>query len=355
MKDCAVVDLFCGVGGLTHGFILEGFKVTAGIDADSACAYAFEKNNKGAKFIQKKIEDLNKQEVLKLFQGKKIKILVGCAPCQPFSSYNKKGKGIDGKWKLLTKFGNIICETKPDIVSMENVPDLVKFKNGKIYKAFINKLQDNGYYVTEYPNVYCPNYGIPQQRTRLVVFASKHGFISLIPPTHKPENYRSVRDTISKLEPIQAGETSTRDPLHKSSQLSELNLKRIRASRPGGTWRDWDEKLRASCHLKDKGGGYVSVYGRMTWDQPSPTITTQFFGFGNGRFGHPEQDRALSLREAALLQTFPIYYNFVSDNTSIPLKTVGRFIGNAVPVDLGRVISKSIKNHIKEIKKHART
>jgi len=355
VKDCAVVDLFCGAGGLTHGFVLEGFNVTAGIDADASCQYAFEENNKGAKFIQKKIEELSKKEVLELFEGKKIKILIGCAPCQPFSSYNKKGKDKDRKWKLLKEFGNIICETKPDVVSMENVPDLVKFRSGKIYKVFINNLQNNGYYVTEYPNVYCPDYGIPQQRTRLVVFASRHGYISLIPPTHKPENYRTVRDAISQLESIRAGETSISDHLHKSSKLSELNLKRIQASKPGGTWRDWEKKLIANCHLKEKGDGYVSVYGRMTWDEPSPTITTQSYGFGNGRFGHPEQDRALSLREAALLQTFPLHYSFMSCDAPIPLKTVGRLIGNAVPVDLGRVISKSIKNHFEEIRKHAHT
>lgn len=355
VKDCAVVDIFCGAGGLTHGFVLEGFQVTVGIDADAACQYAFEKNNRGAIFIQKKIEQLHKNDVLKFFKNKKIKILVGCAPCQPFSSYNKKGKDKDSKWKLLTEFGNIICETKPDIISMENVPDLVKFKGGKTYKAFIKKLQDNGYYVTEYPNVYCPNYGIPQRRTRLVVFASRHGYISLIPPTHKSNNYRTVRDVISQLEPIRAGETSASDHLHKSSKLSDLNLKRIQASKPGGTWRDWDKALIADCHLREQGDGYVGVYGRMVWDEPSPTITTQFFGFGNGRFGHPEQDRALSLREAALLQTFPRGYNFMSNNAPIHLKTVGRLIGNAVPVDLGRVISKSIKNHIKEIKNHAKS
>jgi DNA (cytosine-5)-methyltransferase 1 len=355
VKDCAVVDLFCGAGGLTHGFILEGFKVTAGIDADLACKHAFEANNKGARFIPTKIEELRKDDVVNLFQGKKIKILVGCAPCQPFSSYNKKGKDKDGKWKLLKEFGDLISSVQPDIVSIENVPDLRNFKNGKVYNAFIARLKDHGYHVTEYPNVYCPDYGIPQKRSRLVVFASKFGAVSLIPPTHKPEQYRTVRDTISTLQPIRAGESSKSDHLHKSSNLSALNLKRIRASKPGGTWRDWDRKLVANCHLKKQGDGYISVYGRMTWDDPSPTITTQFYGFGSGRFGHPEQDRALSLREAALLQTFPIDYSFIPDNAPIHLKTIGRLIGNAVPVDLGRAISKSIKNHLREVKKNAPT
>jgi DNA (cytosine-5)-methyltransferase 1 len=130
------------------------------------------------------------------------------------------------------------------------------------------------------------------------------------------------------------------------TRLSDLNLRRIKASKPGGTWRDWDEELIASYHQKVSGDGYVSVYGRMEWHIPAPTITTQFYGFGNGRFGHPEQDRAISLREGALLQTFPEYYEFVEPGKPYYFNALGRHIGNAVPVDLGRVIARSIKYHL---------
>ena len=136
--------------------------------------------------------------------------------------------------------------------------------------------------------------------------------------------------------------------IHRSARLSELNLKRIRASVPGGTWRDWPEELRCECHKKDSGQTYSSVYGRMTWDQIGPTITTQFYCYGTGRYGHPEQDRALSLREGALLQTFPIDYNFINPNTPVVLRDIARHIGNAVPVRLGEVIGISMLNHLQE-------
>ena len=156
----------------------------------------------------------------------------------------------------------------------------------------------------------------------------------------------TVRETIGSLPPIKAGERDPQDELHTASSLSPLNLSRIRVSRPGGTWRDWPEELQASCHRKDTGATYPSVYGRMEWDRPAPTITTQCFGYGNGRFGHPEQDRAISLREAAMLQTFPESYAFAPPGAPIKFNKMGRLIGNAVPVRLGEVIARSLVGHV---------
>jgi len=159
---------------------------------------------------------------------------------------------------------------------------------------------------------------------------------------------RSVRETIGALPPITAGGIDPQDNLHVSSKLSPTNLKRIKASVPGGTWRDWDEELLAACHRKSSGATYPSVYGRMEWDKPSPTMTTQCFGFGNGRFGHPEQDRAISLREAAMLQTFPRDYKFVPENGRVVFDKLGRLIGNAVPVRIGEVIADALVGHVTE-------
>ena len=125
-------------------------------------------------------------------------------------------------------------------------------------------------------------------------------------------------------------------------------MKRIKASLPDGSWKDWPDELVAKCHKKNSGKSYPSVYGRMSWDKPAPTITTQFYGFGNGRFGHPEQDRALSLREGALLQGFPVSYEFAPPNSTIPKRVIGRMIGNAVPVMLGRVIARSLVLHAQQ-------
>ena len=343
MGEYSIVDLFCGVGGLTHGFVQEDFNVLAGVDADPACRYPFEKNN-GTKFIHKQIQDVSPKEVSALYPKDHIKILVGCAPCQPFSSYSvKTSKGR--RWKLLYSFSELITAVCPDVVSMENVVGLKRFAGGKIFRDFVQTLENNGYYVTSY-DVYCPDYGIPQNRTRLVLFASRFDRVEIVPKTHKPERYRTVRDVIYNLEPLRHGESAKYDPLHCASRLSRINQLRIAQSMPGGTWRDWDEELVAKCHKKKTGRTYPSVYGRMTWDDPAPTMTTQCYGFGNGRFGHPEQDRAISLREAAMLQTFPKKYAFVEPGEPIAFKRIGRLIGNAVPVRLGRVIARSIKKHL---------
>ena len=145
---------------------------------------------------------------------------------------------------------------------------------------------------------------------------------------------------------LKHGDVDDTDPLHRASRLSETNAKRMTAAKPGGTWRDWDPKLVTPCHKAETGKGYSSVYGRMSWAAPSPTITTQFFGFGNGRFGHPEQDRALSLREGALLQGFPQDYQFVPPGERVHFKKVGRLIGNAVPVHLAGAIARAVRKHI---------
>jgi len=346
MENCSVVDLFCGAGALTHGFVLEGFRVVAGVDADGACKYAYEANNDGARFIHKNIEDVTAEEIRALYPEGHIRVLVGCAPCQPYSLYTRKKEDRGKKWRLLSRFADLICEVEPEVVSMENVPQLAAFRGGEIYRAFVDQLKAQGYDTKEYLEVFCPDYGIPQHRTRLVLFASKYGEIEIVPKTHSPAKYKTVQQTIGHLESLEAGQISKKDPLHRASVLSELNLRRIRAAVPGGTWRDWPEELVAECHRKKSGRGYVSVYGRMVWGEPAPTITAQCYGFGNGRFGHPVQDRAISLREAALLQTFPPGYEFVSPEDQIYIKVVGRLIGNAVPVELGRVIARSIKRHL---------
>jgi len=339
----SAVDLFCGVGGLTHGLLKAGISVSAGVDLDETCKYAYEQNNE-ATFFGKNIKEFTAVELEKLFGKAEVKVLVGCAPCQPFSKHTQKNKNRDQdeKWGLLYHFLKLIKETNPTIVSMENVPQLSKYK---IFNDFVKGLENEGYFVS-WNSVFCPDYGIPQNRTRLVLLASKLGEIKLLPPTHKKGEYKTVLDTIGALEKINAGEHSKKDFLHRSATLTDINLKRIRTSSPGGSWRDWNEDLRAPCHRKKTGKTYGSVYSRMKWDTPSPTITTQFFSFGTGRFGHPEQDRALSLREGAMLQTFPRKYDFWDKSMPVSFKKIGMYIGNAVPVRLGVIIGKSIKKHL---------
>lgn len=350
LKKNIAIDLFCGAGGLTNGLEQAGICVAHGVDIDPHCEYPFETNNK-AKFRLKDIREYSANELNDAWKGADTRILVGCAPCQPFSTYTQGPRGnYRQRWVLLRRFSELVEETKPDIVSMENVTPL---KETEMFRRFLNRLNKHGYFV-EHNTVDCREYGAPQMRKRLVLLASRLGNIGLLKPKSTDQKHWStVRQAISHLPAITAGEVAKTDKLHRSANLSDLNLRRIQASSPGGTWRDWPRTLVAECHKKDSGRTYSSVYGRMEWDKPSPTITSQSFGFGNGRFGHPEQDRALSLREAALLQTFPRSYKFFPDDASFTgFTNIGRLIGNAVPPLLGRVIGESIHEHLKGLDKN---
>jgi DNA (cytosine-5)-methyltransferase 1 len=345
-NSISTVDLFCGAGGLTYGFEQAGLPVSAGYDIDPACRFPYEYNT-NAEFILENVENINGADLAKYFSKNHINILAGCAPCQPFSSYSRRYADTESKWKLLQDFARLVLECEPEIVSMENV---IQVKNHPVFHEFIHHLEKLNYLFEVY-EINCLDYGIPQSRKRLILLASKFGKIDFIQPTHTVENYNTVRKAIDNLEPLIAGQASKNDRLHQCSKLSDLNLQRIRASKPGGTWRDWPQDLIAKCHRKDSGKTYPGVYGRMEWDQPSPTITTQCFGFGNGRFGHPEQNRAISLREAALLQTFPANYEFASPSELISIDRIGKMIGNAVPVLLGKAIAESILQHIHKFAK----
>jgi DNA (cytosine-5)-methyltransferase 1 len=347
----AVVDLFCGVGGLTHGFRQERFKVAAGIDFDETCGYAFKKNNK-APFLKEDVTKLSPQKLKSLYPKGSRRILVGCAPCQPFSLFNHKDeyeaviKSDKDKWRLLYSFADLVESTKPEIVSMENVPQLMKFKNGAVFKAFVNQLEKSGYTVS-YGIYNAQDYGVPQRRKRLILFGSLHGKIEMIPPTHTEENYVTVKDAIFHLPRIRDGIAHPTDPLHRSRKLTPINKKRIMATKEGGGWQDWDESLKLECHKTESGKNFRSVYGRMSWDEVAPTMTTYCHGLGNGRFGHPTQNRVITMREAAILQSFPENYEFIDPKKGFNSTHIARHIGNAVPVGLGKAIAKSIKKHIK--------
>ena len=339
-----VVDIFCGVGGLSHGFALEGFDVRAGIDVDASCRHAYERNNK-ARFLDWDVESATGGDVARLFVDGAPRVLVGCAPCQPFSTYNRSRTGT--RWRLLQTFERLVGEVLPDVVSMENVPRLTTFQGGRLFADFVGMLEESEYRVW-WDVVDCAAYGVPQTRRRLVLLASRIGPIELTAPARAPQGGATVRQTIAHLPPIPAGGQHADDPLHRASRLSATNLARIRAARPGTTWKDWAPSLVAACHRRHSGRFYGSVYGRMCWDEPAPTITTQCNGFGNGRFGHPEQDRAISLREAALLQTFPPDYEFFAPGQPWSLSAVARWIGNAVPVTLAQAVARSVRAALAE-------
>jgi DNA (cytosine-5)-methyltransferase 1 len=337
-QDIAAVDLFCGAAGLSLGLKNSGILIAAGIDLDPSCRYPFE-TNIGAKFLEQDISTLSGHTVTGLFGEAKIRVLAGCAPCQPFSGYTTKRRAIDLRWELLLQFLRIVRESNPEIVTLENVPRLAHLP---LWQEFVSGLQTLGYFVA-WDVLDVSKFGVPQNRRRLVLLASKLGPVQLPMPFNGKA--KTVERAIGKLPAIKAGVKNLTDPLHSARALTPRNLARIKQSKPAGTWREWPKRMRAACHKSESGKTYPSVYGRMSWDKPSPTITTQFYGFGNGRFGHPEQDRAITLREGAILQSFPIDFKFAPSDRRVNFREIGRLIGNAVPPALAHAIGEAIIRH----------
>ncbi|MFG0642869.1 DNA cytosine methyltransferase [Delftia sp. WSY_22] len=340
------IDLFCGAGGLTRGLLDAGIQVKAGFDVEESCRHAYEANNGGAKFFNKDVGTLTSKDLNRLWSRNAIRLLAGCAPCQPFSPAANSVRDKDApdpRYYLLDEFTRLIKECNPHLVTMENVP---KVQSHAPFHKFVKTLTELGYDVW-FKSISCENLGIPQTRRRLVLLASRIGDVprQLKRPTPTTAS-NTVGEALKDLTPLKAGEADPKDRIHFARSLSPLNIQRIQASKPGGTWRDWPENLRAPCHIKETGATFSAVYARMRADQASPTMTTQFYNFGAGRFGHPTQDRALTPREAAIIQSFPKSYDFVGSADPVHMTKLGKMIGNAVPPKLGEAIGLTLHNHV---------
>lgn len=330
------MDLFCGAGGLSLGLQRADIHIAAGVDLDPACAFPYERNLH-APFLLRDVAKLTAEELEPLWPQGARRLLAGCAPCQPFSSHRRGADTSQEKgWNLLAHFGRLVGEVLPDFVTMENVPRLGRMA---VFEDFTKQLRALGYAV-DYGTLFGPEFGLPQERRRLVLVASRIGVVRLPKGCKDKTKFKTVEQTISGLPVLGHGEADPSDPLHAARRLTPLNLARMEASVPGGTWRDWPDHLLAACHRKASGSSFQAFYGRMRWHAPSPTITTQAYNFGTGRFGHPEQDRSLTLREAAMLQGFPRDYQFVPEGEQPSRQTVGRLIGNAVPPVFGLAVGK---------------
>lgn len=316
----------------------------AGVDVDEKAQHAYVANNGTARFLRWDVSKKRSSAVDALF-GDGYRLLAGCAPCQPFSKLTN-GKRKHRAWNLLDRFAALVSKLKPELVTMENVPELAA-RGSEVFERFLATLHREGYYV-DWDVVNCSDYGVPQSRKRLVLLASRLGKI-VVPRGRFASRgrVRTVRQTIAHLPHVAAGEAHDRDPLHAAALLSDRNLKRIRATaHDGGTKDDWPRRLLLECQRKPSGARYHSIYGRMWWDRPAPTMTTLCNGIGNGRFGHPEQDRAISLREAALLQSFPRRYEFWPTGQKVEARAVARLIGNAVPPSLAYALGRAMLRHV---------
>ena len=346
-----VFDFFSGCGGASCGFRDAGMDVVFALDFDPYSKRTYELNFPSTHFELKNIRETPISEVSSILDAQKPNpvLFCGCAPCQPFTKQNRKQleqEGDDRK-SLLSRFAEFVEVCKPDIVFIENVPGLEEEKlSTEPFGGFLESLRSTGYNHVKYSKVRAMKYGIPQCRCRLVLLASRHGPIELPFETNGPgtgsPNYETVRKWIGNLPRIDAGEEHATVLNHRAAGLSERNLERIRSTPEGGGHRDWPEQLQLDCHKNTT--GYSDVYGRMSWDRPATALTTRCNSYSNGRFGHPDQDRAISIREAACLQTFPRDFRFEGS-----LASMARQIGNAVPVRLATIIGRHINRHLKEV------
>ena len=325
-------------------------EISFALDHDADARKTFEANFSNAHFEFADIRDVSVDEVRLRVEAERPNpvLFSGCAPCQPFTKQNTKRPKFDQDERvpLLASFGHLVEGCRPDIVFVENVPGLQKLdSDSQPFGGLLSRLNAAGYRV-DYKPIRLAKYGIPQSRRRLVLVGSRHGTIHLPDETHGPgtqtERYDTVRDWISHLPPIQAGEEHEEVPNHRAANLSARNVARVKATPEGGGHRDWPEHLKLECH---KGFcGYSDVYGRMSWDYPASGLTTRCTSYSNGRFGHPEQDRAISIREAACLQTFPA--DFVFEGC---MASMARQIGNAVPVRLAKLCGEQLIEHLQEV------
>lgn len=337
------VDFFCGAGGVTCGFTKGGIDVIAGIDVDGDCKLTYEANNKGSKFIHADISEYTPEQLAKsvgIKRDDKNLVFVGCSPCQYYTIIQTSKEKSKKSKLLLEDFERFVEYFLPGYIFVENVPG-IETKRDSPLRNFKKLLDCLGYSYDDRV-VNAKNYKVPQSRKRYVLIASRnHAWVDI--PEERPNERMTVRNFIAAkqgFKPIKAGHIDRSLRLHTTAALSAKNLERIKKTpKNGGTrfaWKD-DLSLQLPCY-KGNDGMFADVYGRMYWDKPSPTITTRFLSISNGRFGHPTQNRGISLREGATLQSFPKTYKFYARKSEM----VAKMIGNAVPPMMAKKMAEGL-------------
>jgi DNA (cytosine-5)-methyltransferase 1 len=344
-RPAHVADFFCGCGGTSAGLRAAGLAIAFGLDSDPEAAKTYRRNFPEAAFIERDIESVEPTEVAEAIKHHAGPLLLSaCAPCQPYSGFGGARKR-DPRRTLLLRLLPFVEALEPDLLLIENVPGLhAERAPAGTFARFCKALRTAGFHVSS-SVVDCQQYGVPQRRRRLIVLASRLGPIAIPDATHGRAAHllpvSTVWDWIGDLPSIAAGEEHPSIPNHLASRLTDINLRRMAATPPGGGRADWPPSLRLPCHAEHE--GHSDVYGRMHADAPAPALTTKCTSISNGRFGHPYEDRPISVREAACLQTFARDFIFEGG-----IKSATRQIGNAVPVLLAQRIGEAIVRHLSD-------
>ncbi|MCL5498451.1 DNA cytosine methyltransferase [Escherichia coli] len=348
MSKFSAIDLFAGGGGLSQGLVQAGFDVVAAVEIDSNAAMTYEQNHPKTKMISHDIRFVSGRSIQQLLDGKGLDLLAACPPCQGFSSLTRPSKHEDPRNSLIMEVGRLVKELRPRRVMIENVPGLVS-RGNQYLSSFLEILAQEGYSYS-YDVLQVADYGVPQFRKRFVLLAGLGVDIRIPAQTHsgKAEEEKkpwvTVKDAIANLpDTVELPDSNLvggPEALnwHVTRGISELTKKRLSFIKPGGSRFELPEELRPDCH-KGKNSGYSNVYGRMSWEKPSPTITSGCTTLSKGRFGHPTKLRTISVREAALLQTFPMNYKFSASS----IDAVCRIIGNALPCKFAEVMASACK------------
>ena len=338
-----VVDLFAGCGGGSMGFKKAGFTTVAAVEInkDSAASFAL---NVGIDPLVKDIRDVTVAELRKSgVQPRSLTLLFGCPPCQSFTVLRRASKATDDDLRrndLIFEYLRLVEGLRPRHLAFENVPGLVEGRWSRYFDAFRERLEALGYTIA-WRIADAAEYGVPQRRKRLLVVASRVTAPSLPEPTHAGTEadgiklFVTVRDTIGHLRQLEAGDADPDDPFHQARQHSDLTLRRLACIPEGGDRRNLPDELVLDCHRDHE--GHYDVYGRMWWDRVAPTLTSGCTNVTKGRFCHPGQDRALTLREAMLLQTFPPHARLKGVTDGMALQ-----VGNAVPSLLAQRVAETI-------------
>ena len=334
------IDLFSGCGGLTAGLKEAGFRVLGAVEIEPLSIITYKANHEDVTLWERDIRDLETVEVKSTLEhsSSTLDLLTGCPPCQGFSTIrtlNGARPNDDPRNDLLFEFLRFVDTLHPRVVMVENVPGLAQ---NAIFKSFCSRMRKLGY-LGKYRVLDAAEYGVPQRRRRLIYLA---GFQMDIPFAIPDRKHTTVRDAIGDLP--EAGDSG--DPAH---DIPEKRTPRImemirRIPKDGGSRMDLPEDEQLECHKRCN--GFKDVYGRMSWDDVAPTITGGCFNPSKGRFLHPDEDRAITMREAALLQGFTYEYRFPATNNKSALALM---IGNALPPPLSTAHAKVIKDILRHI------
>jgi DNA (cytosine-5)-methyltransferase 1 len=339
-----VADLFAGCGGGSLGFQQAGFEVIGAIEIDSDAAAAYTANV-GVEPLRRDIRDVTARDLL---EGTgvgigELTLLFGCPPCQSFTILRRGAaeSAMDSiRNSLPREYARLVDELRPRHLAFENVAGMVDGRWRHRFDELLADLEALGYRC-RWDVLNAADYGVPQRRRRVVVIGSRLVEPALPAASHAASDegglpvHQTVRDAIGGLRPLGPGETDPADPLHRARRHSEIALRRLRAVPEGGGRMNLPLELQLACHQGHP--GHYDIYGRMWWDRVAPTLTSGCTNVTKGRFGHPEQDRAITLREALLLQGFQDDTTLRGDTDTMALQ-----VGNAVPPPLAAALGRTI-------------